>query len=118
MDFNCTQTILALAPPAAPDGTKANPTAQSLNFFLMMGVMVVMFYFVLIRPQQKKAKELALLLKSVKAGDRILTNSGIVAVVVTVKEKTVTVRSGDAKLEITKAAIAEITERSTDTSEA
>jgi preprotein translocase subunit YajC len=79
--------------------------------------MVVMFYFVLIRPQQKKAKEHAALLKNVKAGDRILTTSGIVGVVLTVKEKTITLRSADTKLELTKSAIAEITERSGETSE-
>jgi len=84
----------------------------------MMGVMVVMFYFVLIRPQQKKAKEHAALLKNVKPGDRILTTSGIVGVVLSVKEKTLTLRSADTKLEITKSALAEITERSGEASEA
>lgn len=110
--------ILALAPPPASGGAAPNQTDQTLNFFLMMGVMVVMFYFVLIRPQQKKAKEHAQLLKNVKPGDRVLTTSGIVGVVLTVKEKTLTLRSADTKLEITKTALAEITERSGDTSEA
>ena len=118
MDFNSTQMILALAQPPAAGGTATNQTAQTLNFFLMMGVMVVMFYFVLIRPQQKKSKAHALLLKNVKPGDRILTTSGIVGVVLTVKEKTLTLRSADTKLELTKSAIAEITERSGETSEA
>jgi preprotein translocase subunit YajC len=75
-------------------------------------LLVVVFYFALIRPQQKKQKDHAALLKAVKAGDKIVTSGGILAVVVTVKEKTLTVRSADAKFEITKSAIAEITERS------
>jgi preprotein translocase subunit YajC len=70
------------------------------------------------RPQQKRAKEHAALLKAVKAGDKIVSTSGILGVVLSVKEKTVTIRSADTKLEITKAAIAEITERGTDKSEA
>jgi len=74
--------------------------------------MVVMFYFVLIRPQSKKAKEHAELLKTVKPGDRIVTSGGVVGVVVTVKEKTLSIRSADSKFEVTKAAITEITERS------
>jgi len=45
-------------------------------------------------------------------------SSGIVAVVISVKEKTLSVRSADAKLEITKGAVAEITERSGESSEA
>jgi preprotein translocase subunit YajC len=117
MDLNSTQTLLAMSPPASPAGTAPNSTAQTANFVLMMVVMVVMFYFVLIRPQQKKAKEHTALLKNVKPGDRILTSSGIVGVVLTVKEKTITLRSADTKLEITKSAIAEITERSGETSE-
>jgi len=77
-----------------------------------MGLLFVVFYFVLIRPQQKKAKDHAALVKTARSGDKIVTTGGIVAVVVTVKDKTLTVRSGDAKFEITKSAIAEITERS------
>ena len=79
--------------------------------------MIVIFYFVLIRPQQKKAKEHQQLLKTVKAGDKVLTSGGILGVIITVKEKTVTLRSADTKLEVTKSAIAEITERSGETSE-
>ena len=76
------------------------------------------FYLLLIRPQQKKQKQQAELLKAVRSGDRILTNSGIIATVVTVKDKSLTVRSADAKFEIIKSAVAEITERSGESSEA
>jgi len=81
-------------------------------------LLVVVFYFALIRPQQKKQKQQAELLKAVISGDRILTNSGIIATVVTVKDKSLTVRSADAKFEIIKSAVAEITERSGESSEA
>jgi len=76
-----------------------------------MILLVVVFYFILIRPQQKKAKQHAELLKAVKPGDKVVTSGGILGVIITVKEKTVSIRSADAKLEITKSAIAEITER-------
>jgi len=75
-------------------------------------LIVVVFYFALMRPQQKKQREQQELLKSVKAGDRIVTASGIVGTVVTVKDKSITIRSADSKFEVTKTAIAEITERS------
>jgi preprotein translocase subunit YajC len=77
-----------------------------------MGLMFVIFYFVLIRPQQKKAKEQQAMLKTVKSGDKIVTTSGIIATIVTVKDDSVSVRSADSKFEITKGAIAEIRERS------
>ena len=51
------------------------------------------------------------MLKSVKPGDKVATSSGIVGTIISVREKNVTLRSADAKLEITKSAIAEITER-------
>ena len=114
MDVNLMQPLLAQAPP----GPTPDPRAGTANFVLMMVVMVVMLYFVMIRPQQKKAKDHANLLQKLKPGDRILTTSGILGTVLTVKEKTLTVRSADAKFEITKAAIAEITERGGEASEA
>jgi preprotein translocase subunit YajC len=74
-------------------------------------LLVVVFYFALIRPQQKKQKEHAQLLKTVKPGDKVVTSGGILGVIVTVREKTATIRSADSKFEIAKSAIAEITER-------
>ena len=81
-----------------------------------MGLLFVIFYMVLIRPQQKKAKEQAAMIKTVKNGDKIVTTSGIIATVVTVKEDSLSIRSADAKFEITKGAIAEIRERSGESS--
>ena len=72
--------------------------------------MGVMMYFILFRPQQQRAKHQAQLLKSLKSGDKVVTTSGIVGVVITVKDKTVSLRSADAKMEITKSSVAEIIE--------
>ena len=93
---------------------QAQPPQQQPPFWtslVPLGLLVVVFYFVLIRPQQRKQKEHAALLKAVRAGDRITTTSGIVGVVLSVKEKTLSIRSADSKFEVTKSAIAEITER-------
>jgi len=106
-------TILALGQPPQP-GQAAQPIWTSM---VPLALLVVVFYFALIRPQQKKQKAHAELLKAVKPGDKIITTGGVVATVVTVKEKNLMVRSGDAKFEITKAGIAEITERGGESSE-
>ena len=113
MDFTSIKLLLAEAATTAP-----NPKAQMIQTFLMMGLMVVVFYFLLIRPQQKRQREHANLLKTIKAGDKVVVSGGIIGVVVTVKEKSVTVRSADAKLEVTKGAVGEILERAGETSEA
>ena len=78
-----------------------------------MVLLVIVFYFVLIRPQQKRAKELAKLVSSIKAGDKVLTTSGIVGVVISVKDTTVTLKSFDAKLEVSKSSVTQILEGST-----
>jgi len=106
-------TLLALAPPTQP-GQQPPPFWTSL---VPLVLLIVVFYFALIRPQQKKAKDHAQLLKAVRPGDKIVTNVGVVGVIVTVKEKTLSIRSADSKFEIIKSAVAEITERSGESSE-
>jgi len=57
--------------------TVQDPRAQTMQFIILMGLMFVMMYFVLIRPQQKKAKQHEELLKTLKPGDKVVTSSGI-----------------------------------------
>jgi len=115
MDLSNLSAILAAAGETA---TKRDPRAEMLNMLAMFALMGVMFYLLLIRPQRKKAAEHAQLLKAIRPKDKILTTGGILAEVITVKEKSVTIRSADSKMEITKSAIAEIVERAGEASEA
>lgn len=104
--------ILADAAAGAPaPAMQQNPTAQLLGPVGMIILMVVMFYFVLIGPQRKKAKEHNTMLQGLRPGDKIVTNGGVVGTVVSVKERTIALRSAETKLEILKSAIAEVTER-------
>lgn len=89
-----------------PDSRAA--VAQMVGLLLIMGFM---FYFAIWRPQQKKAKQHETLMKSLKAGDKVVTASGICGVIVSVREKTVSLRSSDAKLEMLKSAITDVIER-------
>ena len=73
-----------------------------------MILLVVVFYFILFRPQQQRAKQQVKLLEALKSGDKVVTSAGIIGTVVTVKDKTVTLRSADAKFEVTKASVTEI----------
>lgn len=114
MDLSIVKTMLALAPQTQP-GQQPPPFWTSL---VPLVLLVVVFYFALIRPQQKKSKEHAELLKTVRRGDEVITSSGLVGEVINVKEHTVMVRSGDAKLEVTKAAIAQISKRGDESGDA
>ena len=106
MNVNCFSGWLAMATP--PTGSQPGPAQNPLVAFLPMILLVVVFYFILIRPQQQRSKQQAKLLAALKAGDRVVTAAGIVGLVVAVKEKTVTLRSVDAKFEVTKASVTEI----------
>lgn len=110
MNLPSLNAILALAPPPQP-GQQPNPKGQLIQMIGTFAIMGVIFYLLLIRPQQKRAKDQANLLKTIKAGDKIVTSGGIVGIVVSVKEKTVSIRSADAKMDILKSAVSEITER-------
>ncbi len=103
----------AAAPAAAPAaGQTAQPQQSPLFGFLPMILLVVVFYFILIRPQQKRAKALAALVSSIKTGDKVVTAAGIIGTVITVKDKSVTLRSADTKMEVTKSSVTEILEGS------
>jgi preprotein translocase subunit YajC len=99
-----TANLLILAQAAAPAGAQQQP-----NIFMSMMPLVfifIIFYFLLIRPQQRKAKEHAKLVSSLKTGDSVVTNAGIHGVISNVKEKTVIVKIADnVKVEFDRAAI-------------
>lgn len=104
-------TAFAQAAPTAPQAPSI------IGGLVPMVLLVIIFYFLLIRPQQKKSKEHAQMLKTIRSGDKVVTNGGIIGSVITVKEKSISIRSADAKFEITKSAVAEIIERSGESSE-
>jgi len=54
-------------------GDAPNP----MSSFMLFGVMILVFYFLLIRPQQKRQKTHETFVKAVKRGDQVITNSGI-----------------------------------------
>jgi preprotein translocase subunit YajC len=57
--------------------------------FIQLGLILLIFYFFLIRPQQRKIKEHAEMTQSLKVGDNVLTNGGIYGKVTKTEEQTV-----------------------------
>jgi preprotein translocase subunit YajC len=104
MHLNSFHAFLAETAPAT--GQTQNP----IMAFLPMILLVVVFYFILIRPQQKRAKEQRKMLEALKSGDKVITSAGIIGEVITVKDRTVSLRSADTKLEVTKESVVAITE--------
>jgi len=99
--------LVFLAQAAAPaPATEGQPPFLTL---VPMIFIFVIFYFLLIRPQQKRAKDHQALVSAIKTGDRVITSGGIHGIVSNVKDKTVLVKVADnVKLEFDRAAITSV----------
>ena len=74
---------------------------------VMMALIFGVFYFLIIRPQQKRQQALRDMIAQIKAGDKIITNGGIYATVKQVKDKSLLVMSADKSiLEVSRSAVA------------
>ena len=88
------------------------PTDQGnpLMAFVPILLMFAIFYFLLIRPQQKKQKELQEIIKNLKKGDRVVTSGGIIGTVHTLQDDYVVLKvgDGDTKIEALRSCITEL----------
>lgn len=98
-------------PPNSGPGTSEPPPPAWTQFVPLIFLMVIM-YVLILRPQQKRMKEHQKLLSALSKGDRVSTNGGLVGAIITVKDKTVSLRCGESKLELKKDAVTEILEKS------
>ena len=97
-------TILAETAPQQP----APPSAGGM-VIPMIAIFAIM-YFLIIRPQNRRQKELAARVSSLKTGDKVVTNGGIHGIVSNVKEGTTLILkiADNVKIEVDKAAIATV----------
>ncbi|MDH5750985.1 MAG: preprotein translocase subunit YajC [Deltaproteobacteria bacterium] len=86
--FSLIETAYAMAPPAAPGGAPGG--ASALGQFIPLILIFVIFYFLLIRPQQKKAREHRALVSALRKGDEVYTDSGIRGTILKVGDDVVT----------------------------
>lgn len=85
-----------------------NPAAAGPNpiaSFVPLIAMVAIFYFLVIRPQQKQAKEHDAMLKALKKGDRVLTNGGFYVSIMNVRASDLEVLLGDSKVVMSRSAV-------------
>jgi preprotein translocase subunit YajC len=96
------QTMILLA--------QAAPEQPPVLFqFMPLIIIAVLFYFLLIRPQQKKQKEHLKLVAAIKTGDKVITSSGIHGIVANVKDTTMLLKVADnVKIEMDKAAVVNV----------
>jgi len=95
-----------------PPGTEQDPRAGMIQMIGMFAVLGLMFYFMLIRPQQKQRKQQDQLMKNLKTGDKILMSSGIIGMIANVKEKTLMVKIADnVKVEVLRTAVSTVLQK-------
>ena len=81
----------------------------ALGGLLPMLLIIGVFYILLIRPQQKRQRELQQTIAELKAGDRVVTTGGIIGTITTVRDTSLLIRSADKSiLEIARSAVAGI----------
>ncbi len=87
----------------APGGEGGGSLVSTL---IMFGAIFLIFYFMIIRPQQKRAKERDKLLSNLEKGDKVVTNGGIHGVISGLEEKTALLMiSENVKIKIDRSAI-------------
>lgn len=113
--------MTALFPTFAQAAAPAQQGGGSLvPFLFQLAAIMAIFYFLMIRPQQKQRKQLEMAVMGLKKGDGVVTTGGIVGEVVHIKEQAesgkaakgmddlVTVRTGDTKVVIQRRAVAQV----------
>jgi preprotein translocase subunit YajC len=74
-------------------------------------LIIAVFYFLLIRPQQRRQKQLQDTIANLKIGDRVVTTGGIIGVITTVRDTSFLIRSADKSIiEIARSAVAGVDE--------
>lgn len=84
-------TAYAMAGPSGQGGGDLNTLMGFLPMILIFGV----FYFLLIRPQQKKAKDHRTMLESLKKGDAVITQGGLFGKITALSDQVVTLEIAD-----------------------
>lgn len=95
--------LALMAPQGGGDG------GSMISTLLMFGVIIAIFYFMIIRPQSKRQKERQKMLEAMKKGDKVVTSGGIHGKIVAMEDKTVLLEIADnVKVKVEKSAISAV----------
>ena len=109
---NTCLSLINLLAQCAPQGQGGQAGGSSWNGLWMIALIFVIFYFLLIRPQQKKQKEHQKMLEGIKKGDTVVTSGGMYGTVVGVKDNVVVLKIAEnVKVEFAKGSISQVISR-------
>ncbi len=92
--MNFGNLILAATSTAGSSSTAGASSATMLVEFLSFGLLIVVLYFIMIRPQRKKEKETVKMRNALQVGDSVVTVSGVIGRVVSIKEDAIVLETG------------------------
>ena len=113
--------LLALAAPLQGAAPAAGAPSILPQLLFQFGLIFVIFYFLMIRPQQKQRKQHETSLKNIRRGDKVVTAGGVIGEVIHVKdgmvdgkptqgmEDEITIKSGETRLIVERGRIAKVT---------
>jgi len=100
--------------PAHAQAAPAAPFGSDMMAFLPMIAIFVVFYFLLIRPQQKKAKEAKAMLEALQKGDEVVTAGGVLGRIAKLGDQYVTVEvAANTEITVQRGAIAQLLPKGT-----
>lgn len=99
---------------ALADGGQAAAQPSLIESMVPMAILFIAIYFIMIRPQAKKAREHDDLLQSLKAGDEVVTSGGIIGRVKSVADEFVSLDLGNSNIKVLKQHISSYTKPSAD----
>jgi preprotein translocase subunit YajC len=92
----------------------ATPSSPDFSFFIMIGIFFLIMYFMIIRPQSKRAKEHKQLIESLSKGDEVVTNGGLLGKITEVGESFIQIEiSQGVAVKIQKNAVATVMPKGT-----
>lgn len=103
--------LTAYAEPATQQASTGDTTMAMVSSFLPLVLMILIFYFLLIRPQKKRDKQFKEMLAALAVGDSVILTCGIEGKVLSVKEDDITIETGADRTKLTfkKWAVKEVT---------
>jgi preprotein translocase subunit YajC len=100
------EILIAMAPQGGDGG------GGLVSTLIMFGAIFLIFYFMIIRPQQKRSKERDKMLSNMEKGDKIVTNGGIHGVIAGLDEKTALIQISDnVKIKVERSAITSVSKK-------
>lgn len=99
--------VIRLLEEAAANNTPAGGMMGSWGSLILLGLLFVVMYFFMIKPQKKQEKEIQNMRNNLQVGDEITTIGGIIGKIISIKEETCLIESsGDkTKIRILKSAV-------------